>query len=125
MKIVKTILQLLLIGQFGFFGISKITGAPDMVATFTAFGFPNWFMVFTGIVEVVAVLALIYGFFNAQSLKVGAFLIAGLTVCAALCHFILEGSVPNGIIPLVVFVQNGLMVWLTNRKGSVAQLALA
>ena len=115
MKIIKLILQALLIAQFGFFGISKIVGAPDMVATFNAFGFPSWFMLFTGLLEVCAVIALLYGFRNRQAIYVGAFLIAGLTVGATLSHAFLEGSVPNAIIPLVVFVQNGLMVWLYRR----------
>lgn len=118
MKITKTVLQLLLIAQFGFFGISKIIGAPDMVSTFTAFGFPTWFMVLTGLIEVTAVASLIAGFFNGKAVYLGAFLIAGLTLGAALCHAVLEGSVPNAIIPLVVFLQNGLMVWLHNRTSA-------
>lgn len=117
MKLIKFILQTLLIAQFGFFGLSKIIGAPEMVATFNAFGFPSWFMVFTGLVELSAVISLLYGFRNRQAVYVGACLIAGLTLGAALCHAALEGSVPNAIIPLVVCAQNGLMVWLYRREG--------
>ncbi len=115
MKITKTVLQVLLIAQFGFFGISKIVGMPDMVETFTTFGFPMWFMVLTGLIEVTAVGSLITGFFNPKAIYLGAFLIAGLTLGATLCHAVLEGSIPNAIIPFVVFLQNGLMVWLHTR----------
>lgn len=116
MKITKNILQVLLIGQFGFFGISKIIGAPDMVETFTAFGFPAWFMVLTGLIEVVAVASLVTGFFKPRAVYLGAFLIAGLTVGAALCHAFLEGNPANAAIPLVVLGQNGVMAWLHGRS---------
>ena len=112
MKIVKYVLQLLLIAQFGFFGISKIIGTPDMVEAFTAFGFPMWFMVLTGLIEITAVASLVTGFFKPQAVYLGAFLIAGLTVGATLSHALLEGNMANAAIPLVVFVQNGVMAWL-------------
>lgn len=111
-----TLLKIALIGQFSYFGISKVIGTPEMVTTFTAFGFPGWFMIVTGLIELAAVVLLIISFFNRKAVYAGAFLLAGLTICAALCHAFLEGSMSNAIIPLVVFIQNGLMVWLHNRN---------
>ena len=126
MKILKIVLQTLLIAQFAFFGISKVIGTADMVQTFTTFGYPNWFMVLTGLIEVTAVLCLAYGFIKAQPVYYGAFLIAGLTIGAALSHAFIEGSINNAIIPLVVLTQTALMTWLHRRvTSSQEQLTLA
>lgn len=126
MKIVKTILQVLLIAQFSFFGISKVIATPDMVEGFAAFGTPTWFMVFTGLVELSAVACLIYGFFNRNSVYAGAFLLAGLTVGATLLHLFVEGSTANAIPPVVVFVQNALMITLHHRVvAKTPQVAIA
>ncbi len=123
MKIFKTILQVLLIAQFAFFGISKIIGAPDMVATFNAFGLPAWFRVLTGVIEVAAILALAYGFVDARSVYVGALLIFGLTVGATFCHIVLEGNAGNAIPPVIVFAQTALMAWLHSRVAEQRPMA--
>ncbi len=115
MKIFKTILQVLLIAQFAFFGISKIIGSAEMVATFDAFGMPAWFRVLTGVIEVTAILALVYGFADSRSVYIGALLIFGLTVGATICHLVLEGNASNAIPPVMVFIQTALMTWLHSR----------
>lgn len=121
MKIFKTILQVLLIAQFSFFGISKIIGAADMVATFDAFGMPAWFRVLTGVIEVTAVLALAYGLLgNNRATYVGALILFGLTIGAVFCHIVLEGNVGNAIPPVVVFAQTALMAWLHSRVTSTS-----
>lgn len=121
MKIFKTILQVLLIAQFAFFGISKIIGAADMVATFNSFGAPAWFRVLTGVIEVTAVLALAYGLFgNDRATYLGALMIFGLTIGAVFCHIVLEGNTANAVPPMIVFAQTALMAWLHGRVTNTA-----
>ena len=115
MKIFKTILQTLLIAQFSFFGLSKIVGTADMVETFTIFGFPAWFMIFTGLVEVTAVISLALGFWKGRFIYAGAVLIAGLTIGAFLAHSLIEGNMGNALIPLVVLTQAGIMAWIHSK----------
>lgn len=121
MKIFKVALQTLLIAQFSFFGISKVIGTPDMVETFTTFGYPGWFMVLTGLIELAAVTCLLYGFVKGRFVFIGAFLITCLTIGAALSHFFLEGSVVNGVIPLIVLAQTCLMCGLQETLESRAE----
>ncbi|MFK7804671.1 MAG: DoxX family protein [Anaerolineae bacterium] len=115
MKIAKTILQVMLIGQFSFFGISKIIGTAEMVSTFSAFGFPPTVRVLVGLVEVAAVLLLAYGFINRKSVYNGAVLLLILTIGATFCHIFLEGNLGNAIPPVIVFLQTALVVWLHSR----------
>jgi len=116
MKIVKTILQVMLIGQFSFFGISKIIGTAEMVATFEAFGFPAAIRILVGLVEVLAVLLLAYGFVNKKSVYNGAGLLLILTIGATFCHIFLEGNLGNAIPPVIVFLQTVLVIWLHGRS---------
>lgn len=128
MKIFKIVLQIALIGQFAYFGASKVVGTAEMVATFTAFGYPSWFMVLTGLIELTAVACLLYGFVNRRAVYAGALLLIGLTIGATFSHAVIEGSLANAIPPVIVLAQTLLMAWLHSRvmvKKSDHQLALA
>ncbi len=115
-KTVTRILQALLIAQFSFFGISKIIGTADMVHTFqNLIQYPSWFRVVVGIVEVTAVVLLIVAFKKQNLMVWGSLLIGILTLGAAYSHAFRQGSMPDAIIPLVVFAQMSLMLWLNQR----------
>lgn len=121
MKIVRTILHILLIAQFTFFGLSKIVGSADMLTTFAAFGFPGWVRILVGLVEITAVACLVYGFWKKQFVLYGAILLFVMTIGATFCHLILEGSVGNAIPPVIVFLQTGIVLWLHKQENSQQQ----
>ena len=80
-KIIKVVLQSLLIAQFSFFGISKIIGTAEMVNTFeNLILYPSWFRVLVGLVEVTAVVLLVIGFRKQNLTYAGGFLIGILTI---------------------------------------------
>ncbi len=78
MGIVAIILQVFLALMFVLAGAGKVTGSKMHVEGFKQWGLPQWFRIFTGIVELVGAAALIIGFWEPSWAIVGALLL-GLT----------------------------------------------
>lgn len=57
--VLRVVLGLAFIGA----GTSKLVGTQQMVDDFDRFGYPQWFMYFTGAIEVVAALGVLAGIF--------------------------------------------------------------
>jgi len=98
-NIVTWVLSVLLAVAFLGAGAAKLTGQPMMVAEFTTFGFPIWFMYVTGILEIIgAVLVLIPRL---------AFAGAALLVCVmvgALASHLTHGQAGMIAAPLVLLI---------------------
>lgn len=78
MTIFSIVLQSLLALMFLMAGFGKVTGSKMHVEGFKKWGYPQWFRIVTGIIELVGAVALIVGYWNSSWLAVGA-LILGIT----------------------------------------------
>jgi putative oxidoreductase len=96
-------------GVFLLAGISKLAGAPLMVAMFGAIGIGQWFRYVTGTIEVVsAVLLLIpsLAFFGAAAL-------VPTMVGAILTHLFIVGG--NPAVPVVLLAITATIAWARRR----------
>lgn len=80
--------RILLALAFGAAGASKLAGVEQMVVLFDQVGFGQWFRIFTGAAEIVAVILLLL---PATSF-LGALLMAVTMACAIATHLFLVGG---------------------------------
>ena len=59
-NIVIWVLRILVAGLFAFAAFMKLSGQPTMVQEFGVVGLGDWFRIFTGLVEIVGVAAVLY-----------------------------------------------------------------
>ena len=77
-------LKLVLAGLFLFAGGAKLAGVPAMVEVFEQVGFGQWFRYFTGVVEVVGALLLLWPVTTA----LGAVMLLAVSIGAALAQLL-------------------------------------
>ncbi len=100
------VVQIALAALFLMAGSAKLTGQPQMVATFDAVGVGQWFRYFTGGLEVIAALLLLAPSFAG----IGAALLVPTMVGAILTHlFVIGGSplLPAGLLAGAILVALG------------------
>lgn len=106
--------RILLALAFGAAGIAKLAGVPQMVQTFAAIGFGQWFRYLTGAVEVVGAVLLLVpatGF-------VGGLLLTTTMIGAVATHLVLFGGSP---VPAAVLgLLSAFVAW---RQRPVSRLA--
>lgn len=84
-----------------------------MVEGFKHYGYPGWFRVFTGLIEVISAILVIAGVWNGTLAAWGS-LIIGITMLGAiLTHIKINDNVKQMIMPMVLFII-GLAVLLIN-----------
>lgn len=108
------VLQLL--AAFAFFGAgyAKLSGAPEMVATFEQIGFGQWFRLLTGGLEVLGALLLLVP----RLAGLGGLLLAGVMVGAVLTHLLLVGG--SAVPALVLLAITATIAW--GRRDAVLRL---
>ena len=116
MKIVMRILQVLLIVAFLGAGGQKLAGTEQMVSEFERYGYPGWFMYFTGAVEVTGALGLILGFFRPLITSLAALLLTATMIGAVFTHARLEDPAQSMIPPSIL-----LTIAATVSAGSYAE----
>jgi uncharacterized membrane protein YphA (DoxX/SURF4 family) len=80
-------------------GFAKVSSAPMMVAQFTAFGYPLWFMYVTGVIELASAILVVVPRFAAVG--------AGLIVCVmigAVVSLLSHGQAAMVGAPVVLFI---------------------
>ena len=97
--IVTWVLSVLLAAAFIGAGMAKLTSQPMMVAEFTTFGLPLWFMYLTGTLEIVGALLVLVP----RTAFIGAGLIVCIMVGALLAH-LTHGQVAMVGAPLVLLI---------------------
>lgn len=80
------IIEILLALAFLGSGLSKVGGSKMQVDSFNKLGLPQWFRVFTGLLQLVGVAGLVGGFWTESWGAWGALLIAVIMVGAVLAH---------------------------------------
>lgn len=92
MDILAIVLQSLLALAFLMAGFGKMTGSKMHVEGFTKWGLPQWFRVVTGIVELVAAILLIIGFWNQSWTAAGALLLGVTAIGGIITHVRVKDS---------------------------------
>lgn len=112
MAILSIVLQILLGLGFLIFGFSKFN-SPQMVEGFKHFGYPGWFRIFTGVVEVVAAILLFIGIWNTTFAAWGGLLIVVTMIGAILTHIKIKDTLQGMMMPIILFIL-GLIVLVVN-----------
>lgn len=93
------VLSILLALAFLGAGAAKLSTQPMMVAEFTLFGLPQWFMYLTGIIEVASAILLLIP----RVAGAGAGLLACVMVGALFAH-LTHGQADKALAPLVLLI---------------------
>lgn len=88
-------------------GVPKLLGSPDAMAGFEHFGYPQWFRVVVGVVEVVGALALLWPRVTAVAAAALAAVMAG----AAWSH-VRVGESPDAALPAILCVLLVAIAWV-------------
>lgn len=113
MHIVSIILQTLLTLMFLMASFGKLRGAETPIEEFEKLRLPQWFRVMTGIIELIAAVALIIGYWDASWLAVGTLLITCIAICGVLAQIRIKDAFKNmliiiviGIVAIFLFINN-------------------
>lgn len=112
MSVLSIILQVILGLGFLMFGFMKF-GSKQMVEGFKHYGYPEWFRVFTGLVELVSAALVIAGIWNETLAAWGGLFIVATMIGAIFTHFKMKDSVKNMMMPIILLIL-GLVVLLIN-----------
>ncbi|MNC08226.1 hypothetical protein D3C75_558070 [compost metagenome] len=118
MSILSIILQVILGIGFLMFGFMKF-GSKQMVEGFKHYGYPGWFRVFTGLVEVISAVLMIAGIWSERIAAWAGLLIVVTMLGAILTHIKIKDPVKQMIMPIILLIL-GLVVLLINYGSLVA-----
>ncbi|RLL40129.1 DoxX family protein [Oceanobacillus piezotolerans] len=105
------IIQILLGLGFTMFGLSKFT-SKDMIEGFKGYGYPAWFRMFTGAVELLAAVLLIVGIWNELVAAIGGLFVVGVMVGAVLTHIKIKDEFKNMVMPIILLILGGIVLSL-------------
>ncbi|MDQ0878459.1 putative oxidoreductase [Paenibacillus sp. V4I3] len=112
MNILSIILQVILGLGFLMFGFMKF-GSKQMVEGFKHYGYPGWFKVFTGMVEVISGVLVIAGIWNGKLAAWGSLLIIITMIGAIFTHIKIKDNIKQMMMPIFLLIL-GLVVILIN-----------
>jgi putative oxidoreductase len=112
MSVLSIILQVILGLGFLMFGLMKF-GSKQMVEGFKHYGYPGWFRVFTGLVELISAALVIAGIWNATFAAWGGLFIVGTMIGAIFTHIKIKDTVKNMMMPIILLIL-GLVVLVIN-----------
>lgn len=113
MHIISIILTVLLILIFGFTGIVKVLGLQKFKDNFTHLHLPQWFRFVTGILEVIAVICLVIGFWQKSFLLMGSLLLVCVGIGGAIAHARMKHGA-NDILVIAILAVLALCVFVIN-----------
>lgn len=103
MAILSIILQILLGIGFLNFGFSKFK-SPQMIEGFNYFGYPGWFRIFTGAIELAAAVLILIGIWNSSLAVFGSFLIVITMIGAIFTHIKIKDTFKGFIMPIILLI---------------------
>jgi putative oxidoreductase len=112
MTVLSIILQGILGLGFLMFGFMKF-GSKQMVEGFKHYGYPGWFRIFTGLVELISAALVIAGIWNETLAAWGGVFIVGTMIGAILTHIKINDTFKNMMMPIILLIL-GLIVLLIN-----------
>lgn len=104
MKIALWIMQGLLVLAFLASGGQKLVGTEQIISEFARYGYPQWFMYFTGLVEVTGALGLLVGFFRPVVTPFAALLLVGTMLGALFTHVRIGDPLQTLVAPFVLLL---------------------
>jgi len=111
MTILAWVLEGLLGLMFIMAGLGKITGSKMHVEGFNKWGYPQWFRVVTGVIELGAAILLIVGFWNGTAAIIGAAILVAVGIGGVITHVRIKDSLKDtamigvlGIFALVLLI---------------------
>jgi putative oxidoreductase len=110
--IITWVLTVLAAIAFAGAGLSKLSGAEQMVAAFTAFGFPLWFMTLVGLAELAGAIALLLP----PIAFLGGLGLLGIAGGAFITHMASGDPLGAAIPAVVLFVLVAVVTWLRGRN---------
>lgn len=87
-------------------GGSKLAGLPENAENFARWGYPGWFMYLTGTIEVSSAVALLI-----RRVTGSGALALSATMLGAIATHLLNGEGGAAVVPLVLLVALGALVW--------------
>ncbi|MFS0906178.1 DoxX family protein [Priestia aryabhattai] len=112
MEVLSIILQAILGLGFLMFGFMKF-GSKQMVEGFKHYGYPGWFRVVTGLVELISAALVIAGIWNETLAAWGGLFIVATMIGAIFTHIKMKDTVKNMIMPIFLLIL-GLVVLVIN-----------
>ncbi|WP_411347005.1 DoxX family protein [Paenibacillus sp. WLX2291] len=112
MTIVSIVLQILLGLGFIMFGSMKF-GSKQMVDEFQRYGYGSGFRLFTGLVEMIAAVLLLWGIWNGVAAVAGSLLVIGTMLGGILTHIKIKDPGSKLGMPIILLVL-GIVVLLLN-----------
>ena len=95
MTILAWILQGLLALMFVMAGLGKITGSKMHIEGFKKWGYPQWFRVVTGVIELGAAVLLIVGFWNGTAAIIGAAILVAVGIGGVITHIRIKDTMKD------------------------------
>ncbi|MCM3629819.1 DoxX family protein [Paenibacillus glycanilyticus] len=112
MQISSIILQAILGLGFLMFGFMKFR-SQQMVEGFQHYGYPGWFRILTGIIEVISAILVIAGIWNETLAAWGSLIIIVTMLGAIFTHLRINDSMKQMTMPILLFLI-GVAVFLIN-----------
>lgn len=104
MTILAWILQGLLALLFIMAGVQKVAGSKMHTEAFTKWGYPQWFRVVTGVIELGAAVLLIIGYWNSTAAIIGAAILVAVGIGGVITHIRIKDSMKDTAMILVLGV---------------------
>jgi putative oxidoreductase len=97
-------------------GMTKLLRVESQVQNFERWGYPDWFLILTGVIELTAAILLIVSVVYGRVATIGALLITGV-MCGALYTRIANGDPVSTIIPpLVLLIVAVIVAWFRRNE---------
>ncbi|WP_400243204.1 DoxX family protein [Niallia sp. JL1B1071] len=112
MTVLSIILQVILGLGFLMFGFMKL-GSKQMVEGFKHYGYPGWFRVFTGLVEIISAVFIIIGIWHETLAAWGGLLIVFTMIGAIITHIKIKDAVKSMMMPIILLLL-GFIVFFIN-----------
>lgn len=112
MDVLSIILQVILGLGFLMFGFMKF-GSKQMVEGFKHYGYPGWFRVITGIVELISAALVIAGIWNETLAAWGGLFIVATMTGAIITHIKIKDTFKEMMMPIILLIL-GLVLLLIN-----------
>ncbi|MGD7009718.1 DoxX family protein [Metabacillus sp. 84] len=107
------IIQILLGLAFLFFGLMKF-GSKQMTEEFARYGYPQWFRVVTGIVELAAGVLLLAGFWHDQLTAWGSLLATLCMIGAVVTHLKVKDAAAKFTTPAVLLILSAFLLYVNS-----------
>lgn len=104
MNMVSIIIQIILALGFLMFGAMKISSKKMMDEFDATYGFPKWFRVITGLLEIAGAALLVAGIWNDSLVAIGGWLLAVIMVGAVITHLRIKDPVSKIGIPIFLLI---------------------